>query len=120
MLEDIVSKTGLTLGGLDHHKFDLSSMSPFTHKENRISDGRTGSGDEMAGAYSVVTGDRSFSNDPGHAWTSFPSPARSHVANVDLTYETMVIDEESERWLNELLAENVLGIGSTQPWGELA
>lgn len=119
MLEEIVNKTGLALDGLSHHKFDLSSMSPFSEKQNGILEARTESGGKMAGASIVVTGDRSFLNDPGHPRTTFPSPIRSHLDSFNLTYETMVADDDPEKWLNELLAENVLGMDSTQSWGEL-
>ncbi|KAJ9614358.1 hypothetical protein H2200_002494 [Cladophialophora chaetospira] len=118
MLEEIVDKTGLKLGGVDHRKFDLTSMSPFAPKQSNPSAGRTASGGMPAvNASDTLTDYQSLSRDPGHAWT----PSRSHhnVANMDLTYETMMGDEDPERWLNDLLAENVLGMDITQPWGEL-
>ena len=119
MLEEIVNKTGLTLGGLDHPKFDLNSMSPFTEKQNKTSDERIDGGGRMFGAYSAVAGDRSFSNDPGHAWTSFSSPIKPHMASMDLTYGTMVVDDDPEKWLNGLLAEDSFGMDSTHPWCNL-
>ena len=119
MLEEIVNKTGLTLGGLDHHKFDLNSMSPFTEKQHKTSDDRIDSGDTIFGAYSTVAGETSFSNDSGHAWTSFPSPKKPHMANKDPTYGTMVVDDDPEKWLDAFLAENSFGINSAHPWGNL-
>lgn len=104
MLEEIVKKTGLTLGDMDHQIFDLASMSPFTQKPNQTSEGTVDSGGNMAGTYGGVTGDRSFSSHPGHARTSFPSPARS----AEFTYETMAVDEDPETWLNDLLGGNFL------------
>jgi hypothetical protein len=119
MLEEIVNKTGLTLGGLDHHKFDLNSMSPFIEKQNKTLDERIDSSGRMFGAYSAAAGDRSFSNASGHAWTSVSSPIRPHIANMDLTYGTMVVDDDPEKWLNGLLAENSFGMDSMHPWGNL-
>ena len=74
MLEVIVDKTGLTLGGLNHHEFDLSSMSPFTPKENRVSDERLDSGADIVGGDGISVGQRPLLNDAGYGWAGFPDP----------------------------------------------
>ena len=120
MLEEIVSKTGLTLGGLEHPKFDLDSMSPFTQKQSKSSNTTTGRDGRVGDAFGVVTGDRSVPHDQLPAWLSSKSPTRSDGSNIDLAYQTLVVDEDPEMWLNELLAENIPGFDSMLPWGELA
>jgi hypothetical protein len=120
MLEEIVNKTGLTLGGLNNHQFDLDSMSPFIQRQNNPLEGTTDGGVRMVAAFGHVTTDCSFSNEAVPAWTRSPSIPRSDRVNVDLTYETMAMVDDPERWLTELLAENVLGMDNAQPWAEMA
>jgi hypothetical protein len=115
MLEEIVNQTGLTLGGLEHPTFDLDSMSPFIQKQSKSSNIMTGGDGRIGGVFGVVTGDRSVSK-----VLSSASPTGSYGSNVDLAYQTMAVDEDPETWLNELLAENVPGMDSMLPWGELA
>lgn len=118
MLEEIVIKTGLTLGGLDHHKSDLSSVNPFAQNQNKALYGRTDSGSRLVGPYGVFAGDLAFSNGAGLAWTSFPSPARPPMAYADVTHGTMLADEDPEKCLNELLAEDFMEYDGMLPWGE--
>ena len=118
MLEEIVSKTCLTLGGLDHCKFDLSSENPFTLNQNKALDGRTDRGGRLVGPYEVFAGDCAFSNDTALAWTSFPSPPRPPMAYADATYGTGVADEDPQNYLNDLLAEDVLESDAMHQWGE--
>ena len=116
MLEEIVDKTDLTLGGLNHGRFDFNSMSPFPPKQNKPSSGVSVRNNlPMAAVSGAATEINSFPRDPEHAWTTMTS----HGVNMDFAYETMVGDEDPERWLNELLSENVLGLDSMAPWGEL-
>ena len=118
MLEEIVSKTGLTLDGLDHHKFDLSFLNPFALDQNKPLDGRIDRGSRLVGPYEVFAGDRAFSNDKALAWTSFPSPLRPPMAYTGVTYGTRVADEDPQNCLNDLLAENVLEFDGMHQWGE--
>ena len=116
MLEEIVKKTGLTLGGMDHQIFDLNSMSPFTQKANGTSERATESGDQMTGASGSVIGSRSFSSHMGHAGISLTPPIRSQVANAEYTFETKVMDEDPETWLNDLLGGDFLATDGTWTW----
>ena len=121
MLEEIVNRTGLSLGGLEPVKVDLSSTNPFTRKQGRGSDGRAASSSNVMSAHNVVTADHPFPHHTESAWTGFPPPAAPHMASGDLMYETTMVDEDPEKWLNGLLAQNVLGIDNLDYmpcWGE--
>jgi len=110
MLEEIVNRTGLSLGGLDHLKFDLNSTNPFTLDQDRGSDGRTASSGNLMGAYNGVAADDPFPGQPEPAWTGFPPITAAYMANGDFMYGTTMVDEDPEKWLNGLLAQGVLGM----------
>jgi hypothetical protein len=120
MLEEIVSRTGLSLDRLDCFKVESSSANPFTPKQDRGSDGRSVSNSNLMGAFNVVAADQTSSHRPEPACTGFPRQTAPQMANSDSMYETMM-DEDTEKWLNELLAENVLGMDNVDnmpSWGE--
>lgn len=111
MLQGIVNKTGVTLGGLKNHQFELGSMSPFTPSQNKPLECMTDGEGRMVAAFGLVTRDCPFSHEAAPAWTSSASTPRSDRVNADLTFETMAMVNNSEKWLSEILAENVLGMG---------
>ena len=118
MLEDIVKKTGLTLGGLDHGESDLKSANPFAQDQNITSEVSNDSGGRLDSACRVFDGDHAFSNDASLAWTSFPSPGRTAMAYADVMYGRTVADQVSEQCFNETWADNVLGFGGMHAWAK--
>jgi hypothetical protein len=120
MLEEIVNRTGLSLDRLDNFKFELSSANPFTQKQDRGSDGRTLTSSNLMGSFNVATAEQASFHRLEPASSGFSRHAASQIANSDLIYEPMMMDEDSEKWLNELLAENVLGMDNADnmpSWG---
>lgn len=113
MLEQIVAKTGLTLGELNDRKVDFGSANPFTQRQNKAFEGSTG----LVGPSGVSAGDTA-ANNVGVAWTDLPSPPRPPMGTTDVTYGIMVGDEGPEKFLNELLADNFLDFEGMQTWDE--
>jgi hypothetical protein len=114
MFEVVVARTGLSLGGPDHSDFDVTSMSPFAQTRSNMSDERNDSS-KTSSDYNIVTGVDPIPEAPNSAWSGLPSDTWSDVANADLLCEPMMIDEDPEKWLNELIAENVFGKNIMQP-----
>ena len=118
MLEDIVKKTGLTLGGLDHDESDLKFANPFARDQNITSEVSNDSGGRLDSACKIFDEDRAFSNDASLAWTSFPSPRRPAMAYADATYGRTVADQDFEQCFNETWADTVLGFGGMHGWAK--
>lgn len=109
MLEQVVAKTGLTLGDLNDRKVDFGSANPFTQRQNKAFEGSTG----LVGSSGV-----SAANNVGVAWTDLPSPPGPLMGTTDVTYGIMAGDEGPEKYLKELLADNFLDFEGMQTWDE--
>ena len=119
MLEEIVNRTGLTIGGLGTPTFDLDSMSPFRQKHGQIPNSMAGGDGRICGVSGIVAGHPNPHVDPPPARSNSKSPAETQTYDIDFAYPPMMTDEDPEYWLNELLADNVPGIDSMLPWGDL-
>jgi hypothetical protein len=117
MLEEIVNKTGLTLGDLDHRESGLNPINPFAQKQSGALDRRNETSDRPTGISGLFAGGKA-SNDRGTAWTSLPSLPGPSMGAGNITYETTVGGEDPEKLLNDLLAENFLDFEGAQAWGE--
>ncbi|KAH8812472.1 hypothetical protein F5884DRAFT_855768 [Xylogone sp. PMI_703] len=101
MFEAIMAETGLSLSGPEHFDFDLASMNPF----RRINSSKGASHVSNRG-----TDPFQIPDTPNPA--VFQPRTAFGISGGDLLYEPMLV-EDSERWLNELLEDNFIGINSS-------
>ncbi|KAK5062908.1 hypothetical protein LTR84_004984 [Exophiala bonariae] len=117
MLEEIVKKTGLTLKDLDDRESGLKPVNPFAQKQKGALDRRIDSSDRPAGPSGLFSGGNA-SNDRETAWTSLPFLPGLSMGTENSGYETMAGEEDPEKLLNELLAENFLDFDGAHAWGQ--
>lgn len=112
MFEVIVTQTGLSLHGLDHYDFDPASTNPFAQTKTPMSEQHGGMDSRNAIGYNIPHGEQAATDANNAPWVEFPSYSMPYMTDAVVSYDTMMRDEDPERWINELLDENVLGMNS--------
>lgn len=118
MLEEIVNKTGLMLSDLGHRKFDSSSVNPFAGSQDKSSNQSTGTSRRLDISSGFFAAEDTW-NEAGLGWESFRSPSRPPMASPNVMEGTRLGTEDPEKYLNDLLAENLLDFDGMQEWGEV-
>ncbi len=100
MFEVIVVRTGLSLRGLDHFSFDLTSMNPFAQEQMEMSKDHVSTDSRNATSYNEPDGAQAVADSNTSVWIDFTSYLGPSMANEDFSYETIMRSEDAE-WVNE-------------------